>query len=181
MNRYTSVARMLHWTIAVLIITNLVLGFGRGMLPKGMMAMPIHKSIGITVLVLTVLRILWRLTHRPPPLPGAMPVWERASATLVHWAFYALMIVLPLSGWIISSAGDRPLNWFFLFDIPKLAVSKTDGLYGLSHEAHELLPWLWIALIALHVGAALRHHFVLKDDVLRRMVRGEPLADTDSG
>jgi cytochrome b561 len=80
------------------------------------------------------------------------------------------MLILPLTGWIMSSAGDRPLNWFFLFDVPKFGVDKGGALYGVSHEAHELLPWIWVMLIVLHIAAALRHHFVLKDDVLRRMI-----------
>lgn len=170
MARYTGIARLLHWIIALLILLNLFLGFFRGALPKDMMAMPIHKSVGLTVLALTIIRIVWRLTHRPPPLPEAMPRWERLSASAVHLAFYALMLVLPLTGWIISSASDRPLNWFFLFDVPKLGVEKGDAIYGTAHGAHELLPWLWGVLILLHVGAALRHHFVLKDNVLRRML-----------
>lgn len=169
MSRYTGVARMLHWAIALLILANLALGFFRGAMPKGLMAMPLHKSIGLTVLALTFVRIGWRLAHRPPSLPRAMPRWERASAHGVHLVFYALMIALPLSGWVISSASDRPLTWFFLFDAPKLSVAKGDALYAVSHQAHDLLPWLWIALILLHVGAALRHHFVLKDSVLRSM------------
>lgn len=170
MNRYTRIARLLHWGIATLILVNLFLGFLHGVLPRAMMAMPVHKSIGMTVLALTLVRILWRLTHRPPSLPATLPRWEHVGAVLVHGVFYAFMILLPLSGWIMSSAGTYPLNWFFLFDLPKFAVVKTDALYGLSHHVHEGLPWLWITLILLHVGAAFRHHFVMKDDVLRRML-----------
>ncbi|QGP79800.1 cytochrome b [Sphingobium sp. CAP-1] len=170
MTRYTSVARALHWIIAILIIGNLAFGFAHDALPKDWAVMPVHKSIGLTVLALTLLRLLWRLTHPAPPLPAAMPLWEKGAAHATHILFYALMLILPLSGWIMSSAGTRPLNWFFLFDVPKFAVAKDDAIVGLSRGAHELLPWLWVALIALHVGAALRHHFMLKDDVLRRML-----------
>ncbi|OAN51977.1 MULTISPECIES: cytochrome b [unclassified Sphingobium] len=170
MVRYTSVARALHWAIAVLILLNLGLGFAHDALPKDWAVMPVHKSIGLTVLALTLVRIGWRLTHRTPPLPAAMPGWEKGAAHLTHVAFYALMLILPLSGWVMTSAGTRPLNWFFLFDVPKFAVAKGDAIVGVSSEAHELLPWLWVVLIALHVGAALRHHFVLKDDILRRML-----------
>ena len=170
MARYTSVARALHWIIAILILGNLFRGFAHDALPKDWVVMPVHKSIGLTVLALTLLRIVWRLTHRAPPLPAAMPAWEKGAAHATHVLFYALMLVLPLSGWIMSSAGNRPLNWFFLFDVPKFAVAKGDAIVGLSRGAHELLPWLWVALIVLHVGAALRHHFLLKDDVLRRML-----------
>lgn len=170
MVRYTPLARFLHWTIAALILFNLWLGFFRKSLPPEWQAMPVHKSVGLTVLALTVLRIIWRVTHPAPPLPGALPRWEQAAAQLTHWLFYALMLIVPLTGWIMSSAGDRPLSWFFLFDVPKFGVEKGGALYGFSHEAHELLPWLWVGLILLHVAAALRHHFVLKDGALRRML-----------
>lgn len=170
MARYTTVARALHWTIAALIVANLFFGFAHDALPKDWAVMPVHKSIGITVLALTLLRIVWRLTHPAPPLPAAMPAWEKGAAHATHFLFYAFMLVMPLTGWIMSSAGTRPLSWFFLFDVPKFAVGKEDAIVGLSGGAHELLPWLWVALILLHIGAALRHHFALKDDVLRRML-----------
>lgn len=170
MIRYTSTARLLHWTMALLIVANLILGFAHDALPKGFPVMPIHKSIGITVLALTILRVVWRLTHRPPPLPANLPAWEKGAAHLTHFFFYAFMLVLPLSGWILTSAGTRPLNWFFLFDVPKFGVSKEDAIVGLSRSAHEVLPWIWVALLLVHIGAALRHHFILKDDVLRRMI-----------
>ena len=170
MVRYTLVARILHWAIAALILLNLWLGFFHDSLPKDWQVMPVHKSVGLTVLALTIVRIVWRLTHRPLALPATIPQWERTAAGITHFLFYALMLILPLSGWIMTSAGTRPLNWFFLFDVPKFAVAKGDAIVGLSGGAHELLPWLWVALIALHIGAALRHHFMLKDGVLRRML-----------
>ncbi len=170
MARYTSVARALHWIIAILILGNLFFGFAHEALPKDWAVMPVHKSIGLTVLALTMVRIIWRITHRAPPLPLAMPGWEKGAAHATHFVFYAFMLILPLSGWIMSSAGKYPLSWFFLFDVPKFAVAKGDAIVGLSRSTHGLLPWLWVALIILHVGAALRHHFMLKDDVLRRML-----------
>lgn len=170
MARYTKIARTLHWVIAVLILTNLFLGFAHGALPKDWAVMPVHKSIGLTVLALTLVRIVWRLTHPAPRLPATIASWQRGVARANHFAFYAFMLIMPLSGWIMSSAGTRPLSWFFLFDVPKFGVTKQDAIVGLSGGTHELLPWLWVALIALHVGAALRHHFVLKDGVLHRML-----------
>ncbi len=170
MDRYSGVARALHWIIAILILFNLWLGFAHDALPREWKVMPVHKSVGLTVLALTIARIGWRIGHKAPPLPDAMPGWEKRTAHGTHVAFYALMLILPLSGWIMSSAGDRPLNWFFLFDVPKFGVAKGDAIVGLSHEAHELLPWLWSALIVVHILAALRHHFILKDGVLRRML-----------
>lgn len=170
MDRYTSIARTLHWIMAVLIIVNLILGIGHDALPKDWAVMPVHKSIGLTVLALTLARLGWRLGHRPPPLPVAMPGWEKAAAHATHVAFYAFMILVPLTGWIMTSAGTRPLNWFFLFDVPKFAVTKEDVLVGISGEGHELMGFAWAALIIVHIAAALRHHLVLKDNVLRRML-----------
>ena len=170
MDRYNIVARALHWIIAILILFNLWLGFAHDFLPKDWQVMPIHKSVGLTVLTLTLMRVLWRLTHKPPPLPAQMPGWEKLTANATHLAFYIFMMVMPLTGWIMSSAGNRPLNWFFLFDVPKFAVSKGDAVVAFSGETHEIAGFLWAALILLHVAAALRHHFILKDNVLRRML-----------
>ena len=170
MDRYSPVARALHWIMAILILFNLFLGFAHDALPREWKVMPVHKSIGLTVLALTVARILWRLTRRAPPLPAAMPAWEKRTARVTHFAFYAFMLIVPLSGWIMTSAGDRPLNWFFLFDVPKFAVAKGDAIVGISGEAHELLAFAWAALLILHVLAAVRHHVILKDGVLRRMI-----------
>jgi len=170
MDRYSAVARALHWIIALLIIANLILGFAHDALPSDWKVMPVHKSVGLTVLALTLVRIGWRLTHAVPPLPAEMPGWEKAAAHATHLSFYVLMLVLPLTGWIMSSAGDRPLNWFFLFDVPKFAVTKTDALVGISRASHGPLGFIWAALILIHIAAALRHHFVLKDGVLRRML-----------
>uniref|UniRef100_UPI003B3B1CC6 cytochrome b n=1 Tax=Sphingobium sp. TaxID=1912891 RepID=UPI003B3B1CC6 len=141
MARYTAIARALHWIIAALIVANLFIGFAHDALPKDWAVVPVHKSIGLTVLALTLVWIVWRLTHRAPPLPVAMPAWEKGAAHATHFLFYALMLVLPLSGWIMVSAGTRPLHWFFLFDVPKFAVEKGDAIVGLSRGAHELLPW----------------------------------------
>ncbi|TZG26341.1 cytochrome b [Sphingomonas montanisoli] len=168
--RYNGTARLLHWTIAVLIIVNLILGIGHDPLGEILPAMPIHKSIGLTVLALSLFRLVWRLTHTPPPLPVSVAGWEKGAAHAMHWLLYALMILLPLSGWIMSSAGTRPLQWFWLFDVPKFDVAKGDAIVGLSGGGHGLMGYAMIALLIGHIGAALRHHFLLKDDVLRRML-----------
>ncbi|MET0372512.1 MAG: cytochrome b [Sphingobium sp.] len=170
MPRYTLIARILHWLMAVLILFNLWLGIAHDSLPKEWQVMPVHKSVGLTVLALAVVRLIWRLAHPAPPLPAAMPHWEKLSAHGAHWLFYAFMLLVPLSGWIMTSAGDRPLHWFFLFDVPTFAVSKADAIVGIAHEGHELMGFAWLALLVVHVAAALRHHFILKDGVLRRML-----------
>ena len=167
-NRYTNVAIILHWLIALLLIANLTFGLGHDWLKdaRGMDILPVHKSIGLTILVLSVLRLMWRLGHRPPPLPAEMGVFTRRLARTVHGLFYVVIIVMPLSGWVMSSAGQRALSWFGLFDVPKFAVEKGSIAAGVSHETHELLAWFIIALIVLHVAAALYHHFLRRDAVL---------------
>lgn len=173
---YNRVARVLHWTIGGLIVVNLLFGILHDPLGELFAVMPIHKSIGFVVLALSLFRLFWRFAHPAPPLPAAMPGWERFSAHALHWLFYALMIALPMSGWVFSSAGKNPLEFFWLFDIPKLAVEKGSPLAEGAHEAHELLGIAWAGLLIIHVGAALRHHFILKDNVLLRMWRAAPEA-----
>ncbi|GGB21990.1 cytochrome b [Sphingomonas metalli] len=163
--RYSTVAIWFHWTIAVLVILNLVIGIAHDAIG----GMALHKPIGLTVLALTAARVAWRLTHRPPPLPGHIRAHERALAHGVHWALYALMIAMPVTGWMMVSGGPvrRPLTWFGLFDVPYLPVGEAGG--GFGHEAHELLGWLMLALVVLHIAAALRHRLLLRDRVLARM------------
>lgn len=167
--RYNSVARALHWILAILIIGNLAGGLLHDALEGVVEVMPIHKATGLLILALAVFRIVWRLTNRPPPLPGHVHGLERTAAQAAHAGLYALMLVMPLTGWIFSSAGKWPLSFYGLFDVPKLPFTKGDPIVGAAHEGHEILGWVFLALIVLHIAAALRHHFVLKDNVLRRM------------
>ncbi|MBO9621166.1 MAG: cytochrome b [Sphingomonas sp.] len=168
-DRYSTGAIVLHWTVAVLILVNLFIGLFHESLLEGVRVMPLHKSIGVTVLVLSVARLAWRLAHRPPQLPDGMAAWEKTLAKGVHWVFYLLMLAMPLTGWIFSSnpARPRPFDWFGVFQLPLLPVSG--GAAAAAHEAHELLGWLMTALVLLHVAAALRHHFIQHDKVLVRM------------
>jgi len=172
--RYSTVAMWFHWTIAALVILNLAIGLLHDALPG--QPMPLHKSIGLTVLALTAARVAWRLGHRPPPLPAHTPGWERGAAHATHWLLYLLMIAMPVTGWMMvsGSAQRRPLDWFGLFDLPYLPVGPSAG--GFGHEAHEILGWLMLALVVLHVGAALRHRLILRDHVLARMA---PALDRD--
>ncbi|WP_336958601.1 cytochrome b [Sphingobium aquiterrae] len=170
-DRYSTVARWLHWIIGILVILNIVGGLGHdAMEGLPIPIMPLHKAAGITVLFLTLVRIGWRFTHRAPTLPAEMPLWEKGAAHATHAIFYILLLLVPLTGWIMVSAGTRPLDWFGLFPIPKFAVTKGDAIVGLSGEGHEILGIAFGVLAVLHIAAALRHHFILKDGVLRRML-----------
>jgi cytochrome b561 len=156
--------------MAALLIGNLAGGLLHDALEDTINLIPLHKSIGLTVLALTIVRIAWRFTWQHPPYPPAMPPWQIAAAKAVQAVFYGLMLAMPLTGWVMASAGKYPLVWFGLFDVPKFAVARDSALYLASREGHEVLGWLFVALIAVHVAAALRHHFLLKDRVLERML-----------
>lgn len=167
--RYTTVAVWLHWLIAVLIIANITLGIFSdplGKLISGLMN--IHKSIGLTVLALSVIALIWRITHRPPSMPSSMSPGMQRAAKAMHHILYVLMVLLPLSGWIMSSAGPRPLNWFNVFDVPKFAVERGDAIVTAAGFHGEL--GLIFGLLAVgHIGAALWHHFVRRDQLIARM------------
>lgn len=168
--RYNRLARALHWLIAVLVIGNILGGLVHERLEHIIRLIPIHKSIGLSVLALTLVRIAWRFTWKQPPHPAGVRMWQVIAARVVHTAFYGLMLAMPLSGWAMASAGKYPLSWFGLFDVPKFAITKESALYLASRSGHEVLGWLFAGLVAVHVAAALRHHFILKDRVLERML-----------
>lgn len=167
--RYNRGARTLHWLIAALVIANLATGLLHDPLEPYVRIMPIHKATGMTILVLSLARIAWRFTWVHPPYPQSISREEIVAARAVQAVFYGLMIVMPLTGYVLASAGKFPLEWFGLFDLPKLPVVSESPIVSASREAHGLLGWLFTALVVLHVAAALRHHFILKDGVLRRM------------
>ena len=169
-DRYSRGAIAFHWTIAALVLFNLWLGLFGDSLPREWKVMPLHKSVGITILALTLGRIAWRLTHKPPHLPDHMPGWERTVAKTVHWIFYAALLILPLTGWLMSSNPERPrpISYFFLFDLPVLPA--TPALAKAAHQAHEVIGIAAAILVGLHILGALRHHFLLRDRVLARML-----------
>lgn len=173
--RWGSIAKLLHWLVVVLILAQFVLASIAEDLPLGMekiATLARHKSVGITILALAVLRVLWRLLNPTPAPPPASRRWERRLAAGVHWGLYAAIFLLPLSGWMMSSARNFPVSWFGLLTLPDL-VGADPGIYAAMHEAHEILGTLLLVLAAAHVAGALRHHFLKRDDVLRRML---PLA-----
>lgn len=177
---YTKVAIFLHWLIGLSIIGMLVMGLLLEDIPDDykFMAYQLHKSFGLSILVLSFVRLFWRLGHKAPPLPAHMSKLEVIAAQLTHTALYIMMIGLPLSGWaLVSSAPppyDFPTRWFGLFEWPHLPVlSEIENKKEVSHsfgEVHETLAWITITLLGLHIGGALKHHFVDKDNVLTRML-----------
>ncbi len=167
--RYTKVAIWLHWLIGFAVIANICLAMLTEGLPREAhrAAMGVHKALGITILALTLVRIAWGLVHKAPPLPASIPAWQRSLSRIVHFLFYALLVLLPLSGWVWMSAADRPIDFFGWFTLPSL-VSPDKALAEVLHERHELLGLTMLALVAVHLAAALRHQFA-RSGVLARM------------
>lgn len=165
--------RAFHWLVAALILAQAAIGLTMvrmDLSPAKVRVYALHKSLGMTILALVVLRIAWRLTCRRPPDPAGMPRWQRRAARATHLALYALILALPLSGWWFNSASNAPLVWFGWFDLPGLTAGYAPAWKPRALLAHQTLFWSLAALLALHVGAALWHHFRQRDDVLRRML-----------
>jgi len=173
--RYSTGAIVLHWLLALTMAFQIALGFAmphRG--PHSFAPMQLHKSVGVAILLLTLLRLGWRLAHRPPEaVEGG---WAAVAARLVHWAFYAVLLLGPLTGWIIVSTAPLhvPTVLFGVVPWPHLPLPAT--LNEPTAEVHEALAWIALALFALHVAGALRHQFLLRDPVIRRMAPGGSVA-----
>jgi cytochrome b561 len=169
--RYGFVAQGLHWVIAGLLIIQVTLGKIADELPLGLDKLALmarHKSVGITILALAVIRLAWRLFDRPPP-PPPMPRWQHIASRLTHGAFYVLLFALPISGWLMSSASNYPVSWFGLAQLPDF-VAPDEGLEHLLEEIHETLVKVLVVLAILHVVAALKHQFIDRDGLLIRML-----------
>ncbi|CAA7627063.1 Cytochrome B561 [Candidatus Terasakiella magnetica] len=172
--RYDAVAMGLHWLMAAAILGLLGAGLYMTSLrpgsPQQFQLYQIHKSVGAAVFILTLARLVWRLGHRPPPLPAAMSRAERAVAHAGHWTLYSLMVVLPLVGWAVVSTSpfNIPTLLFGTIPLPHLPLPRS--INDAAKLAHTAGAWIMIVTLAGHVGAALRHHFLLRDDVLSRML-----------
>lgn len=178
--RYGDIAIIFHWLIALLIISLLAVGkYMTGLEendPIRYLMTQWHKSFGIAVLVLSVLRLLWRFTHKPPPEPDYLPSWQKHVSGLVHLALYGLMLVLPITGWIMVSAS--PLNIdTVLFGVipwphlpPFVELANKDAIAAAFHDYHEIASTALIVLLLAHIGAALKHQFIDRDTILNRML-----------
>ncbi len=165
-------AKTFHWSIATLIFVQLALGWlavAWPLTPTKLYLFIWHKSIGIVILVLVVLRLAWRLFNPRPVFPASMPPWERAAAETVHALLYAVLIVLPLSGWLLNSAAGVPFRVFGWLRLPAL-VAPSRPLTGTLIGVHIVLGWALISLLIIHILAAIRHHWVRRDVTLKRML-----------
>ncbi|GAB3465042.1 cytochrome b [Massilia terrae] len=174
-DRYGSVAILLHWLMAFLMIGLVALGLYMVRLPdvgfdtKKITLILLHKEFGLLVLLLFAVRLAWRITQILPQLVAHLPDWQKVAARFVHLCFYALMFALPVSGWLMSSAAGIPVSFFGLFLLPDF-LPHDEYLFQRLIGIHKWFAYGLILLIFVHVGAALRHHFLFKDDTVRKML-----------
>ena len=170
---WNATARGLHWLMAVLILIQGLVGWIAQEMdrsPARVDAMTLHKSLGLTLLLLLLLRFTWRLTHSVPPLPDGTSPWEVRLSRLAHYSLYLLMGAIMVSGWVAASAYLVPWKWWWTIPLPRI-TSPDRATYELAGEAHETLIYVFLATLAVHVAAALWHHFVKRDGVLLSMWR----------
>jgi cytochrome b561 len=167
-----SLSKWLHWLVVVLILVMAWIGLRMGDMPNGpdkIATYAMHKSIGLTILALVVLRLLWRAYAGAPAPVAGTPRLQELVASLAHWALYALLLAMPLSGWLLNSAAGFPLQWFGLFNLPALAA-RDPSLRTLAGDLHQWLFWTLVALATAHAVAAIYHHMFLRDATLARML-----------
>ncbi len=172
--RWGGVAQGLHWLMAALIFTLIPLGLIGADMAFSKAKIEVfqwHKSIGLLVLTLVVLRIAWRLWNPTPAHPPDTPRYQLLGASSVHLLLYGLMVLMPLTGWVINSAANVPFEPFGLFRLPHL-VERSETTQDLFETIHGTMAWVLMGLLALHIGAALHHHFRRRNDTLRRMLPG---------
>jgi len=166
-----SLSKAFHWLIVLLIINQWWIAERADEL-KGLAkleALGTHKSFGMTILMLAVLRLLWRLMNPTPELTSETKPWERALARISHVSLYVLIFAMPLTGWMMSSAKNYPVSWFKLFQFPDL-VAPAEQTFHQMHDLHHLLFKVLVGVALLHVAGALKHHFIDRNDVLKRML-----------
>ncbi len=178
--RYTQTAILLHWLIALVIVVNFALAFIAEAVAEGASIMLLHKSLGISLIGLILMRILWRATHRPPAYPSRYAAWERGLANAVHGALYLVMLAVPIAGYLVDNSGRRAtslsLDIFGVIPIPRIPalvemepLAKAE-LHHLFEEIHELGAWVLVALVLLHIAGALKHQLIDREPAIQRIL-----------
>lgn len=171
--RYTTVAIVFHWLIALLIVGSFTMGLVMteipGITPTKLKYYSWHKWAGVTILLLATLRLLWRLSHAAPPYPAHMPGWQKTAANVLHGLLYVLMFAVPLSGYLYTLSAGVPVVWFGLFQLPVI-IDPNPALKPVLKALHFWLNMTLATCVAGHVGAALKHHFIDRDGLIKRMM-----------
>ena len=184
-NRYGTVAIALHWLLAAGLLFQIGLGWYLGEVPRNTPARTVwvnfHKSVGVSLGVLILFRLAWRLNHPPPALPTSMPRWERVAAYLNHMLLYVCMVGMPLTGYIATNFSKFGIKYFWLVELKPWGIDDK-AIYALFNSTHKALALVFVALIALHVAAAAKHALIDRDGIMRRMwparSRVEPVRTT---
>ena len=169
---YGSISKLFHWLIVLLVIAMIIIGFTMGHIDDKMFRREVyalHKSFGLTILGLMLLRLLWRLINKRPELPTHIPKWQQKAANASHWLMYALLLAMPMSGLVMSTAAGHPPKFFNLF-IVSLPIEKSKLIASSASTVHTVIAWCIIATVSTHILAALKHHFIDRDTVLMRML-----------
>ncbi|GAB1232243.1 cytochrome b [Ferrigenium sp. UT4] len=170
--RYNTTAMALHWLVALLVFATFPLGVYMHDLPLSpakLQYYSYHKWIGVTIFLLVVIRVVWRYTHTPPPLPPATPRWEVVVSHITHLALYGLLLAIPLSGWLMSSAKGFQTVWFGVLPLPDL-IGKDKALGELLTTVHQGLNLALFGLVGMHIAAVIKHKFIDHDQILERML-----------
>lgn len=174
-DHYSVSQRFFHWAIALLVIGNLAGGLTADALgDESKLAeqiMGLHVSTGMLILILVVARLITRLAGKVPAPLSSWPAWTRKLSVLGHWALYAMILVMPISGYMMVTGHGNEVGFYGLFDFPNL-FGENETIEGIGHEVHEILAWVLIVTVLGHAGFALKHHFIDRDETLRRMTRG---------
>jgi cytochrome b561 len=179
-DRFGTLARAFHWATFLLLLASFGIGLTMIELPLGPRKLQVyswHKWVGVTVFLITVLRLGWRLAKPPPPFPESMPAWQKGAARVSHAGLYGLLLIMPISGWVMSSALGLSTVYFGLVPLPDLVAPDRELGHSLS-QLHGLLGLILAILIGIHIAATLYHHFILRDDVAKRML---PFAKPSGG
>lgn len=173
LNAFGSLSKLFHWLIALLVGAQFYLVWAPDFITISdtikTQYVLLHKSFGISILVLSTLFILWRTVNIRPLLPASQSFWKQILAKIVHYSLFILLLAMPILGYLMSVADGRAVRFFGLFELPNL-VSTNPKMADFYFQTHSTLGYVFLALIGLHVAAALHHHFILKDDVLKRML-----------
>lgn len=170
--RYSLIARAIHWLTALLVLTMVPAGLIMIRIDGGQLQNQLfdyHRSVGVVLMILTVVRLAYRLTHKPAPLPSDIPMWQRTAAKMTHVFIYAFLLVNPFIGWVATSAYPAKITVFGLFTMPAI-VGKDRALSEQLFTVHEILGLLFTAAVLMHIGAALYHGIIRRDGVLSRML-----------